>query len=78
MSSYSIDTLENLLFETTGQCDLVLRRIMRYISSADILQIKAELTEEWRQQYEDEHVSEEDFNPYEDDFHPYEPEDDED
>jgi hypothetical protein len=71
MSSYSIDTLENLLFETTGQCDLVLRRVMGYLSGAEILKIKSELTKEWRAQFDEE---EDDYGEVDDDFHPYEPE----
>jgi hypothetical protein len=73
MSSYSICTLENLLFETTGQCDLVLRRVMGYLSGAEIVTIKAALSQEWREECreEDAYMSELD-----NDFHPYELDDD--
>jgi len=48
MSSYSIDTLEHLLYETTGQCDLVLRRIMGFLGGAEAVRIKGALTLEWQ------------------------------
>lgn len=66
---YIIDTLEALIFDTTGQCDLVRRQIMSYLGPAEALRIKAALTQEWiEEQYESQPETDEIF----DDFYPYE------
>lgn len=68
MSSYSIDTLEDLLTVTTGQCDLVVRCVMSYIEFKEQMRIKAEITHAWRcEQSEDDSYDtseEDDFTPY--------------
>lgn len=74
MSSYIIDSVESLLFETTGQCDLVRRLIMSYMSSEDKLQLREALTQEWRASLPE--LSDDDHPDVDDDFIPYDPESD--
>lgn len=79
MSDYILDALEALIYENTGQPDLVRRRIIGYLGGAEIVRIKKDLAAEWQQWLAEEAAAEDaDDTHYDipDDFTPYDPSDD--
>lgn len=81
MSEYILDSLEALIYEETGQCDLVRRRIIGFLGSREILRLKSELDREWQLLRKKEADAEwaEEAHYYEevpDDFGPYDPDED--